>query len=74
MMGRKTLADVRAELEVAFSTGPGGEGEVAQSLRRFLANPGAAVEPDRPGLSVAEPADSVARANGQEPTSVVGRR
>ena len=37
MTGRKTLAQVRAELEAALGTGPAGKGEVVESLRRFLA-------------------------------------
>ena len=37
MMGRKTLAEVRAELEAALGTAPAGDGQVAESLRRFLA-------------------------------------
>jgi hypothetical protein len=36
MMGRKTLAEVRAELKAAVGAGPSGESEVAKSLRRFL--------------------------------------
>lgn len=36
MIGRKTPAEVRAELEAALGAGPAGEGEVAESLRRFL--------------------------------------
>jgi len=37
MTGRKTLAEVRAELEAAVGPGPAGRSEVAESLRRFLA-------------------------------------
>jgi hypothetical protein len=37
MIGRKTLGEVRAELEAALSKGPTGDGQVAESLRRFLA-------------------------------------
>ena len=37
MTGRKTLGEVRAELEAALGTGPPGESPVAESLRRFLA-------------------------------------
>ena len=37
MTGRKTLGEVRAELEAALGTAPAGEGQVAESLRRFLA-------------------------------------
>jgi hypothetical protein len=37
MTGRKTLGEVRAELEAALGAGPAGDGEVAESLRRFLA-------------------------------------
>lgn len=37
MTGRKTLAEVRAELEAALGGGPKGDGVVADSLRRFLA-------------------------------------
>lgn len=37
MTGRKTLSEVRVELEAALGAGPTGDGEVAESLRRFLA-------------------------------------
>jgi hypothetical protein len=37
MMGRKTLGEVRAELEAVLDAGPTGKSEVAESLRRFLA-------------------------------------
>jgi hypothetical protein len=37
MTGRKTLGEVQAELEAALGAGPAGEGQVAESLRRFLA-------------------------------------
>jgi uncharacterized Ntn-hydrolase superfamily protein len=37
MIGRKTLSQVRKELESALGQGPSGEGEVAEALRRFLA-------------------------------------
>lgn len=37
MIGRKTLSEVRAELEAALGSGPTGDSEVAESLRRFLA-------------------------------------
>jgi hypothetical protein len=37
MTGRKTLSEVRAELEAALGAGPTGDSEVAESLRRFLA-------------------------------------
>ncbi len=37
MTGRKTLREVRAELEAALGAGPAGDTEMAQSLRRFLA-------------------------------------
>ncbi len=37
MIGRKTLAEVRRDLEAALCEGPAGEGEVVESLRRFLA-------------------------------------
>jgi len=37
MTGRKTLREVRAELEAALGAGPAGDDEVAESLRRFLA-------------------------------------
>ena len=37
MTGRKTLKEVRAELEAALGAGPAGDTEVAESLRRFLA-------------------------------------
>jgi hypothetical protein len=37
MTGRKTLREVRAELESALAAGPAGEGDVAEALRRFLA-------------------------------------
>ncbi len=39
MMGHKTLAEIRAELEAALGHGsalPSGQGDVAESLRRFL--------------------------------------
>ena len=51
MMGRKTLAEVRAELEAALAQGPAGSGEVAESLRRFLAGgtkPSPATPPSAP--------------------------
>lgn len=48
MTGRKTLAEVRAELEEALGAGPAGDGDVAESLRRFLASgPGKPVTPNR---------------------------
>lgn len=37
MTGRKTLSEVRAELEAALGAGPAGDSPVAESLRRFLA-------------------------------------
>jgi hypothetical protein len=37
MTGRKSLSEVRSELEAAFGSGPTGDDEVAESLRRFLA-------------------------------------
>jgi hypothetical protein len=37
MTGRKTLKEIRAELEAALGAGPAGDTEVAESLRRFLA-------------------------------------
>lgn len=37
MTGRKTLKEVKAELEAAFAAGPPGNSEVAESLRRLLA-------------------------------------
>jgi hypothetical protein len=37
MIGHKKLSEVRAELEAALGGGPPGTGEVAESLRRFLA-------------------------------------
>ncbi len=36
MMGRKTLGEVRAELEEALGAGPAGDSQVQESLRRFL--------------------------------------
>lgn len=39
MMGHKTLAEIRAELESALGHGsalPSGRGDVVESLRRFL--------------------------------------
>ncbi len=50
MTGRKSLADVRAELEAALGSGPPGDGVVAESLRRFLsatAGPGGKPPPPR---------------------------
>jgi hypothetical protein len=38
MTGRKTLSEVRAELEAALGAGPAGATPVAEALRRFLAN------------------------------------
>ncbi len=37
MTGRKTLAEVRAELEAALRAGPTDDSDIAKSLRRFLA-------------------------------------
>ncbi|HEX3146683.1 MAG TPA: hypothetical protein VHR66_01190 [Gemmataceae bacterium] len=37
MTGRKSLDKIRDELEAALGAGPAGDGEVAESLRRFLA-------------------------------------
>jgi len=37
MIGKKSLAEIRAELEAALGKGPDGDSSVAQSLRRFLA-------------------------------------
>lgn len=61
MTGGKTLGQVRAELEAALGAGPAGAGEVAESLRQFLAaGPGERVAPDRPPqpAGVVEPAPS----------------
>jgi hypothetical protein len=38
MTGRKSLGEVRAELEKALPEGPTGDGEVPESLRRFLSS------------------------------------
>lgn len=49
MIGRKTLGEVRAELEAALGKGPSGEDQVAESLRRFLAaGPDASRTPPTP--------------------------
>jgi hypothetical protein len=40
MTGRKTLAEVRAELKATLGSGPAGSDELAKSLRRFLARTG----------------------------------
>lgn len=49
MTGRKTLREIRAELEAAVGTGPPGGGDVAESLRRFLASkPGDRETPNQP--------------------------
>jgi hypothetical protein len=37
MIGRKTLGELRKDLESALGERPAGEGEVVESLRRFLA-------------------------------------
>lgn len=37
MTDRKTLDQIRQELEAALGAGPAGNSEVAESLRRFLA-------------------------------------
>lgn len=48
MTGRKTLREVRKELEAALGAGPAGDGEVAECLRRFLAaSSEAQSEPDQ---------------------------
>ncbi len=62
MTGVKTLGQVRAELEAALGAGPAGQGEVAESLRRFLAaGSGGAVVPDQPHqpTEAAKPAPAV---------------
>lgn len=49
MTGRKTLREIRAELEAALGAGPPGDGETAKSLRRFLAaRPGEQDTPSQP--------------------------
>ncbi|HEX8200153.1 MAG TPA: hypothetical protein VF590_06670 [Isosphaeraceae bacterium] len=64
MIGRKTLGQVRAELESALSEGPAGEGEVAESLRRFLAagaggggTPNPSLQRTRPAAAASEDAE-----------------
>jgi hypothetical protein len=64
MMGRKTLGQVRAELEAALGKGPAGGGEVAESLRRFLAagaggggTPNPAPQRTRPSAAASEDAE-----------------
>jgi hypothetical protein len=46
MTGRKSLNEIRAELEAALGAGPAGDSEVANSLRRVLAG-GACVRSPR---------------------------
>ena len=57
MTGRKSLAEVRAELEAALGSGPPGGGTVAESLRRFLsgktAGEGKKPAPLPPGIPTA---------------------
>ena len=53
MTGRKTLAEVRADLEAALGAGPTEVGSVAESLRRFLSG-GACI----PGKMPQEPASA----------------
>jgi hypothetical protein len=65
MMGRKTLGEVRAELEAALGVGPIGGGEPAESLRRFLAAgtgqtdapPGLPSRPIQPAAPASEDAE-----------------
>ena len=64
MMGRKTLGQVRAELEAALGEGPAGGGEVAESLRRFLAagageggTPDPSLQRPRPAAEASEDAE-----------------
>ena len=66
MIGRKTLGEVRRELEAALGKGPAGEGEVAESLRRFLtAGAGQGGTPN-PALQRTRPAAApFARSKGQ---------
>lgn len=40
MIGHKPLGEIRAELEAALGAGPTDGGQVAESLRRFLAGGG----------------------------------
>ena len=56
MIGRKTLGEVRAELEAAMGKGPTGHGQVAESLQRFLAaGPDATRAPDPTTLPTGPP-------------------
>jgi hypothetical protein len=55
MTGRKSLRQVRAELESTLGAGPGGAGEVAAALRRFLASgPRRRLRPSPPATAVAD--------------------
>jgi hypothetical protein len=64
MTGRKTLAEVRAELEAALGAGPAGGGEIAESLRRFLAAGVASPKLAPPRTSATGGADSPPEARG----------
>ena len=74
MMGRKTLGEVRAELEAALARGTAlgsGRGEVLESLRRFLGRgsaPAAKAGPDESrgaaGTDQTTPTSLLPRRNG----------
>jgi hypothetical protein len=70
MIGRKTLGELRKELEAALGERPAGAGEVVESLRRFLA-----AGPNRggtPNLAPHRPRPSAARPDRKK--SQLGRR
>jgi hypothetical protein len=48
MTGRKTLGEVRAELESALGSGPAGDSQVVKALRQFLAGAKKGKSPRRP--------------------------
>jgi hypothetical protein len=78
MMGRKTLGEIRAELEAALERGAAlrsGHGEVTESLRRFLgreAPSAASAGPDEERAAKRTPAGPPSRPDGGSPTG--GRR
>jgi hypothetical protein len=83
MMGRKTLGEIRAELEAALAHGAvleSGRGEVLESLRRFLGRESASAAkagPDEDRGATATPrtmpTGPAPRRNGRRGSSPMGR-
>jgi hypothetical protein len=70
MTGRKTLSEVRAELEAALGKGPADGGQIAKSLRRFL---GRGADATEAGPQRSTAGDSLPKTKNAEPGAAPDR-